>query len=79
MKTLRYNDLPKKMTPTSVKVEDALDLSQLEKRGCKNHGANCNDSSECCGGSSICSFNGRRKTCYINMMERGYHGDSTAQ
>ena len=88
---LRYNDLPKEMTSTAVKVEDvpadvsddipadALDSSQLEKRGCKNHGATCNESHECCGGSSICSFDGRKKTCYIKMMERGYHGDNTAQ
>ena len=91
VEALRNNDLPKEMKSTSVKVEDvsadvsddipadALDSSQLEKRGCKNHGATCNESHECCGGSSICSFDGRKKTCYIKMMERGYHGDSTAQ
>merc|ERR1712168_1546998 len=80
---LRYNDLPKEMTSTSVKADDipadALESAQLEKRGCKNHGATCNDSHECCGGSSICSFDGRKKTCYIKMSERGYHGDSTVQ
>lgn len=44
---------------------DAPDSVELEKRDCKGHKETCNESSDCCGKSSICSFDGRSKTCYL--------------
>lgn len=54
--------------PRQIDEADAFfrDWVLVRRKPCKPNWAECNDSRECCGGSAaICSFNGKKKQCYV--------------